>query len=353
MATITSPTTAAIPERSAPPESNNLMNRLSIHRPMLLGINMRRVAVAIALSVGALALSLPVHASGTLTRTFVSSAGNDSNPCTIAAPCASFAAAYAAAAPNGIVAALDPGKYGPLTITGPVTIDGNGWAAITAPSNGAAISISAGASDAVILRGLTIDGAGVGSGGILFNTGGSLTVAGCVVRGNSSNGLAVFSNGPTPVTLTVEDSYFINTGTSGAYLAGFGSGALTASFARTEFTGNGIDGLELEGAGGTGAISVTVTDSVAANNFNAGFEVDSDTGKSVSNLSLTQVQTMGNGTGIAASGNNATLWLANSTVAGNTSGFQATGGGFINSYGDNYFAHNGSNLGSLGTATKQ
>ena len=84
--------------------------------------------------------------------------GHQTNPCTLTAPCASFATAYAATAANGIIAALDPGKYGPLTINGPVTINGNGWAAITAPSGGNGITINA-VSGNVILTGLEIDGA--------------------------------------------------------------------------------------------------------------------------------------------------------------------------------------------------
>jgi hypothetical protein len=58
---------------------------------------MSRIATPLAVLTATLALSLPAHAAGSLTRTFVSSAGVDSNPCTITAPCASFAAAYAAA----------------------------------------------------------------------------------------------------------------------------------------------------------------------------------------------------------------------------------------------------------------
>jgi Right handed beta helix region len=314
------------------------------------GPNMRRIAVTFALSVGAFALSLPAHATG-VTRTFVSSTGVDTNPCTVTQPCATFAAAYALVAPNGIVAALDPGKYGPLTINTPVTIDGNGWAAITAPgSGGAGISISAGTSAAIILRGLTIDGGSSGSNGIEFSAGGSLTIAGCAVRNVSDSGLFVFNNnGNALMTLTVEDSYFINTGT-GAYLIGASSGALTASFVRTEFTGNGEDGLQVDGTNGTGAISVTVTDSVAANNFDSGFEIDSASAHSVVNLSLTQVQTAGNGTGVTASGNNATLWLAHSTVANNAAGYSAQSNGVINSYGDNYFVNNGTSTGSLTAA---
>src|ERR1700733_14289905 len=88
------------------------------------------------LSATAIVASAPAFAqNGSLTRSFVSSSGADTNPCTITQPCATFAHAYTAVGANGIVAALDPGKYGPLTISGPVTIDGNGWASITAPAN--------------------------------------------------------------------------------------------------------------------------------------------------------------------------------------------------------------------------
>jgi hypothetical protein len=97
---------------------------------------MKSHAIGLALlSVTALVASAPAQAqNGTLTRSFVSSSGVNTNPCTITLPCATFAQAYTAVGTNGIVAALDPGKYGPLTISGPVTINGNGWAAITAPA---------------------------------------------------------------------------------------------------------------------------------------------------------------------------------------------------------------------------
>src|SRR5580704_4264114 len=88
--------------------------------------------------------------NGSLTRSFVSSAGIDTNACTIAAPCATFAHAYTAIAANGIIAALDPGKYGPIAITGPVTINGNGWAAITGPAGNTAITINAGSGNVIL-----------------------------------------------------------------------------------------------------------------------------------------------------------------------------------------------------------
>jgi hypothetical protein len=181
-----------------------------------------------------------------------------------------------------------------------------------------------------------------------------LTVAGCAVRNVNGNGLAVLNTSATSMTLAVEDSSFINTNTNGAYLAGFASGAVTASFVRTQFNGNGANGLQLDGTLGTGGISVTVTDSVADNNFNSGFEVDSNTGQSVSNLALTQVQTAGNGTGVAATGANATLWLGQSTVFRNGTAYNAESDAvIINSFGDNSFVRNGSGTGSVTPVSKQ
>src|SRR5262249_22651704 len=89
---------------------------------------------------------------------------------------------------GGIITALDPGKYGPLTVTNSITINGNGWAAITAPAAGNGITVNApGAS--VALSGLAIDGAGARLNGIAFTAGASLTVTNCVLQN------FVFGNG--------------------------------------------------------------------------------------------------------------------------------------------------------------
>jgi hypothetical protein len=317
---------------------------------------MVRAALTCAALMSAIVYSLPAHATGTLTRTFVSSTGVDSNPCTTAAPCATFAAAYAAVAPNGIVAALDPGKYGPINITTAVTIDGNGWAAITAPSGGRGIQIQAGASDNVILRGITIDGgAGGAYSGILFTMGASLTIVGCAVRNmDGGDGLDVGSNSSSTVTLTVEDSQFIDSGSSppnnGVSVQANSSGAIKASFVRTAFTGDDI-GL-LVASDNNAPIDVAVTDSVIANNV---IGVQAVGGSTVpANVVLSSDQISGNRAGIVSTGNSGVVWLAQSTVAGNSvNGFQATSNGIIYSFGNNYFANNGANSGSLtGTSTQ-
>ena len=205
---------------------------------------MIRFVVSFAALAAVLVVSLPAHAAGTLTRTFVSSSGVDTNACTIAAPCATFARAYSQVAPNGIVAALDPGKYGLLTITGPVTIDGNGWAAITALVNGSGILIQAQSGDNVILRGITVDGGGASApNGIEFDTGASLTITGCTVRniGGGHDGLDFYNRTSSAEALSVADSQFINNGKgsggNGVSVQAAGAGNTTVSFARIAVCG--------------------------------------------------------------------------------------------------------------------
>src|ERR1700719_4476207 len=140
---------------------------------------MPRTTIVIAAAL-ALAVTLPVvpaQATGAA-RTFVSAAGSDSNNCTnVATPCRHLAAAYAATAPNGEIYVLDPANYGALTITGPVSIEGHGWASIALVSGSAAIPIAAIPGDKINIIGVMLDGTAVtNSTGILFEGGGTLTV---------------------------------------------------------------------------------------------------------------------------------------------------------------------------------
>jgi hypothetical protein len=309
-----------------------------------------RIILPFALLTTTLALALPAHA-GTLTRTFVSAAGLDTNPCTVTQPCRTFAAAYAATAANGIVSVLDPAGYGSLTITGPITIDGNGWAAITAPNGGSGITVSAGANDFVHLRGLTVDsGGGPNTTGITFFSGSALIIDDCVVRNMLFEGLDFRSNASTMQTLAVSNSHFNGNGGRGISISTMSSGTITASIDKTEFANNTV-GLVASGTGGTGLIDVAVTDSVAANNAGTGFVVQSNGAHSATNLTLTRSQAAGNTVGVLSTGANATLWLAQSTIAGNGTGFNAAG--TINTYGDNYINDNLLNTGSLSSAGKQ
>src|SRR5260221_14271951 len=60
------------------------------------------------------------------TRTWVSGVGDDANPCSRTAPCKTFAGAISRTATGGEISVLDPGGYGAVTITKPITISGVG-----------------------------------------------------------------------------------------------------------------------------------------------------------------------------------------------------------------------------------
>jgi hypothetical protein len=107
-------------------------------------------------------LSVVIAAAFTATahaqqRRFVSGTGSDANPCSLPAPCRTFTAAIAAVAADGEVVVLDPAGYGPFTVTKGVTITvpPGLYAGITAFS-GDGVTVNAGPSDVVVLRGLTL-----------------------------------------------------------------------------------------------------------------------------------------------------------------------------------------------------
>jgi hypothetical protein len=211
-----------------------------------------------------LAHVLPVQAAGSLTRTFVSSAGVDTNPCTITQPCATFATAYAATAANGVVTALDPGKYGPLTIFGAITIDGNGWASITAPAGSSGITVNAGLNDQVTLIGLAIDGVGTAADGILYNSGGTLKVLNCSIKNTLSNGIYV--GALNSMSLFVSHTFMsnINNSTqssSGVYFYNGGVNAIVATLDHVTVIDSHA-GVSLYATGGN--VEAMITDSEIA-----------------------------------------------------------------------------------------
>src|SRR5450432_1716020 len=93
-------------------------------------------------------------------RVWVSGHGVDQAGCGApVSPCRSLQFAHDAAAAGGEIDILDPAGYGAINITKAISIvnDGVGTAGVQA-SGGAAITISAGTSDSIYLRGLNVDG---------------------------------------------------------------------------------------------------------------------------------------------------------------------------------------------------
>jgi hypothetical protein len=311
---------------------------------------------SLPLAVLAIVFACAMHAApaqAQASRTFVSSTGSDSNTCTnVATPCRHFAAAFAATATNGEIYVLDPANYGSLTITHAVSIQGHGWGSVAPPASGTAITINAPTTDDINLDGLTIDGTALSStNGIVFTSGRSLTIENCVVRNVPNSGLQFNPNVSALTTLSVSNSYF-NNSAAGILIQPSSTGPVTAAIDHTSFDRDGGEALDVNGVGSTGTINVGVTDSVVSNSF-IGVIAGSGSGHSVVNLSLTHTLVAGNQTGVSAQGTNAIVWLSQSTITSNTTGYNANTGGVINSFSDNYFSNNTSNSGVLSGATKQ
>lgn len=123
-----------------------------------------------AVLLSAILLSVSAVGQAQATRTWVASApnGDDTNPCSRSAPCATFAGAFSKTHEGGEIDVIEPGSYGNLTITKAITIDGGtgaGWASIlvsTGGTDGIVVNVTGGThvdNAVVILRNLTINGA--------------------------------------------------------------------------------------------------------------------------------------------------------------------------------------------------
>ena len=138
-----------------------------------------RVVCCVAVFLVAL---VPLHATP-IQRTFVSAtSGDDTHACSRSAPCRNFAAAMAATAPDGEIVVLDSGGYGAVTVDRPVSIiaPSGVYAGITG-FTGAAVTVDAGASANVNIRGLSLNSQGAST-GIEFKSGASLHVENCVLN---------------------------------------------------------------------------------------------------------------------------------------------------------------------------
>jgi hypothetical protein len=209
------------------------------------------------------------------TRSFVSATnGSDSNPCNRAAPCRTFQVAYANTVTGGEINTLDPGGYGPLTIGHSISVvSGLGEAGVLVPPGGDGITINAGPTDKINLRGLIVEGAGAGSTGISFLNGGSLTISNVVVRNNVSSGIAI---GPTAdAKIAITSSLLADNGGHGVYIQPSSGPKVRAVFTRVEAYNNTLDGFGVFGNFGNPStdINAICVSCISINNGQNGYEV--------------------------------------------------------------------------------
>jgi hypothetical protein len=242
-------------------------------------------------------------------RVFVSIGGNDLNLCAnVATPCRTLDEGVSQVAHGGEVIVLTSGSYAGATITKSVKINApSGIVAFSA----APVRVAAGASDVVVLRGLTLKALTPGTGtGVSFQGGAALFVESSVIDG-WERGIAFETPGQLFVTHTS-----VRGCASDAVRIAPQSGTARASISHSRLEGSaGGCGLFLE-AGATG----TVTSSVLAGNADG--VCVSGTGSEASvHGSLVAGSS---GAGLLASGG--TVRVSSSLVVGNATGLRNTGG---------------------------
>jgi hypothetical protein len=289
---------------------------------------MKRNLVLATLAVAAtlLAAAAPVNAQAT--RTWVSGVGDDANPCSRTAPCKTFAGAISKTASGGEINVLDPGGFGGVTITKPITISSEGFEAGVLVSGTNAIIVNVpNATDAVTLRGLDIEGLGTGINGITVITGGSVFVEKCTIERFTNFGIN-FIPTVTGSKLHVVDTIVRNNGSAGVNGGGIlvspsaGVAKGTLDNVRLE---NNVLGIRSQGTG-AGTSNTSISHSIASSNGNAGFA--SATGGT---LMVDHSTATHNGTGIGcASG---TVRIGNMSISDNAT--TVSSGGSCTRFGNN------------------
>jgi len=317
-------------------------------------------------------------------RVFVASYGSDNNPCTYGSPCKTFQNAVNVVATGGEVTAIDSGGFQPVTITNKSVIitspAGVEAGIVTAPGNNA-ITINGGPNDTVTLQGLTLDGPGAL--GILFNTGASLKVQNCVIRGfvfgieflpndGTTNGLFVsdtliadagaggidiqlssnvqvttvainrvqiyntavgFASTGTPANITITDTVIssgLDVETTGIFIGSSGSTTIDHATVSGMQTGIVVDGTN---ASHIPTMNVTIRNSVVSNNIGNGITVES-TSSVIPEVMVRNSEFSNNQNGLSSNPGGVIL-LGESGVTGNSATGALLNGGTFYTYGDN------------------
>jgi hypothetical protein len=297
---------------------------------------MKLISAVLTFAVLAVLLVTPAHAQAT--RTWVSGVGDDANPCSRTAPCKTFAGAISKTAAAGEISVLDPGGFGAVTITKSITINGDGTLAgiLSAGTNG--IIINAGVNDKIIIRNISINGAGTGINGIRFLAGKQLTVDNVTITGITGRGIDV-SLTATGASVIVNNTRITNAGT-GIFLSTT-VGNVLGMVDHVQLTGltNGLEAF----TGGRANVSNSV---ISGNSSNG---VLASGANSFINLNNSQI-TFNNLVGVNASVAGSTIRISNNDIANNTAGISIAGSATVSSAVNNRVVGNVGTTAPNGTA---
>jgi hypothetical protein len=304
-----------------------------------------------------------------LFRSYLASTGSDSNPCTLQAPCRLLPAALTAVAAGGEIWMLDSANYNtaPVTVAKSVTILAvPGALGSVVAAGGDALNIG-GSSIKVALRNLVIGPlpGGGGNNGVVLGGATELVIENCLIAGLPGSG--VFTAFPASVQVT--DSTIRDNGVHGvivsqgaratitrsdisgnSFYGVFVSAAGTPTFADiadSTMAGNAIAGVWLRSNNLDGTIKVSVHGNRISQSGTA-VGAGSDAGGAVT-LSVTDNVIANNSNGVAGDSAGTRVFVSGNTIIGNLFGLRTTGAGVIESAGNNALYDN--NTDTSGTIT--
>jgi hypothetical protein len=285
---------------------------LDVHRAGLL----RRVLLA----VGVALLVLPAAAAAQATRTWVDGvAGSDANPCSVTAPCKTFAGAISKTAAGGEINVLTAGGFGGVTITKSITISSDVEAGVlVSGTNG--IIINAGDHDTVTLRGLDFNGLGSGLIGVQILHVGTVRLQNDQIYGFIDPAIDFQPTAPTAAVvpaLYVDNSQIHDNTQAGLRAIPPAGKTINVFVTNSTFENNGcgLVASALPAAGFT-----TTSCGVASTGASVGTVNMTSTGNSIT----------GNvGAGVMSAGDQATNFLISDLISGNGTGLSPVDGGKI------------------------
>lgn len=311
----------------------------------------RRVVSLAAALLAFLAGTPAAHALAN--RTWVSGTGSDTNSCSRSAPCLTFSHALSQTAAGGEIDALDAGDFGPVTISQAVSIVAAGVLGGIQVSSGNAITITAGSSDIITLRGLSLDGLGSAGSGIVFTSGGLLHVESCVIGHFGSYGIDVEPSSSSEKLFVTDTIVRDNgSGTTGGniFIQPTSTGTVSAVVDSTRLE-NGVFGIKA-----IDAVNIVVRNSIATHNGFSGFAMVS-TGGGAPLMFIENSASTYNGTcGLNAAGHLSFLQIlriSNVDLTGNATGMCTSNGATITSFGNNKNDGNSTNGSPTSTVSQQ
>ena len=288
-----------------------------------------------------------VRAAGGQYLTYVAYGGKDSNNCLYTvSPCATINGALAQTIVNGEIYIIGPYfDFSGVTIPNAIHITGVPGSIIhlSAFYGTPVITISAGASDSVVLRNLIIEATPSSTvSPVKFTSGGSLQLENVRIERSPVHGVEFV---PTnSATLFIKDSFFIDNAQSGVIVAPSGGGSASADLVNVGALRNNIGLAVLDKS------NVTVTDSAMSENRYHGFLAYSQNGSC--EINIKRSTTANNGVyGVVASGATAVVFMSQASIFGNGTGVGSFGGPIF-SYGNNEINGNsvdGSPTSNIGT----